>query len=42
MKTVVEILTAVETCSLAVPNSAYSTLRIIFIRIAVLWDVLLV
>jgi hypothetical protein len=39
MKTVVGILTEVETCGLAEPNSAYSTLKKIFIKIAVLWDV---
>jgi len=39
MKNVVEILTEVETCSLAEPKSAYSTLKTLFIKTAVLWDV---
>jgi hypothetical protein len=39
MKTVVEILTEVETCSLAKPNSAYSAFKTLFIKTAVLWDV---
>lgn len=39
MKTVVEILTEVETRSPAETNSAYSTLKTVFITTAVLWDV---